>query len=133
MKEEKRTLISLVIGIWIIMVIISVIGCLFSASPLRFLFGEVVGSAIASVLCVHMYQTLDVALDLDEEHAKGHVKKGAFLRGMITVVLLFLAFYFHHWIHPIAVFLGAFGLKVAVYIRPLVEKLIVRIDKKGEM
>lgn len=123
MKEAKQSLTRLIIGIWICMIPVSVLGLVLTAGQIGFLFGELIGCVLATAMALHIYHTLDVALDLDPEHAARHAKSGSVVRSMITIVILAIGFWLRHWINPIGIFTGMMGLKLSVYLMPVYDKI----------
>lgn len=132
METAKRSRSNLVLGIWIIAVFVSVIGVIFSAKPLAFLFGELLGSAIATASAFHIYHVLDEALDLDSKYAAGHMRKGAMLRSVIMLGALAAGYLFRAWVSPVGIFLGLMGLKFAAYLHPFLEKIRKRMKERSE-
>lgn len=121
METARKSLINLIIGIWIIMILIAAVGSIFF-SPLPFLCGELFGSCAATGLVIHMYHSLDIELDIGER-AVSHARRAAFFRSVSMLAVLFLAFYFRQYIHPLGAFLGLFGMKLSVYVQPIITKI----------
>lgn len=126
MDKAKKTLISLIAGIWIVMIPIAAAGILITGT-ITFLWGELLGSFVGACLALHMYHSLDIALDIGER-ASGYTKRSAFLRSMIMLAILAFSFYFRKYVHPAGTFLGLFGMKISVYVQPIITKFL---DRRG--
>ncbi len=122
MDKAKRTLISLIAGIWIIMIPVTAAGVLVTKN-VSFLWGELVGSLASTGLSLHMYHTLDIALDIGER-ASSYAKRSAFFRSMMVLAVLALSVAFSKYIYPVGVFLGLFGMKISVYVQPIITKFL---------
>lgn len=134
MQEAKKTLIRVVLLIWVLAAVVLAAGgivCLISPFPfVPFLLGELLGSAVSSVLMFHRYQTLDVELDLERKGAVNHSKIMASLRSLIALGALFLSFYLPHVFSPVAMFAGLFATKAAALLYPIVFRTKCLSDNK---
>ena len=59
MKEAKRSLIEVIIGIWFLAVVVILAGVFFVPSKIPYVLGEVTGSLVATLMMVHLYHCLD--------------------------------------------------------------------------
>lgn len=128
MKTARTTLIETIIGIWILAVVVIVSGVFFVPNPLAYVLGEIVGSATASLLMLHMYRSIDIELDLPEKKSVNHARIMIMLRSFIELGVLFGSFYIENWVLPYTVLAGLFGRKFAPLMVPVMEKFL----KKGE-
>ena len=122
MEMATKNRNNLVLGIWIIMIPVIIIGMVMTKAW-TFLLGGLIGSIASSLLAIHMYLKLDEALDLDEEHAIRHTQKASMIRSLIMFVLLVGSYYFREWISPVGVFLGLMGLKISAYLNPFLGRI----------
>ncbi len=122
METARRSLKTLILGVWITMVVVTIIGMILTKDALGFLYGEALGSVLATAAAYHIYHTLDVALDLDKKHAANYARRGSVIRSLITIGVLLAGFYLRAFISPLGIFLGLMGLKVSVYLQPLINK-----------
>lgn len=148
METAKKSLFRLILGIWIVAVPITAAGIIITAGisetmwtglgiyrncpppgPLGFLWGDLIGSIVATGFAFHIYHTLDIALDLDSGHAAARARQGSMLRSMITIGVLIASLYFKQWINIVGVLFGILGLKLSVYLQPLLEKISVKLTK----
>lgn len=120
-KSINRALLEISIGIVLLGVLSQGIGLFIFDSMLRGTLALWFGIGMALVTAIHMYRTLDVALDLGEDASKmvmraGMIRYGAFvlLFGIIMVTKI--------W-NPLISFWGLMTLKVAAYIQPFTHKL----------
>ena len=81
------------------------------------------GIVTAEFCAVHMYRSLDRALDLSEKDAQKYMMSRSMMRyGLIIVVLLILMI--TEAGNPLCGFLGVMGLKAAAYLQPLLHKVM---------
>ena len=118
METARKSLYNLILGIWIVAVPVTIVGMLLSDPPLKFLWGELIGSVVSTGFAFHIYHTLDIALDLDSDHAASRARQGSMIRSLVTMGVLL-----------IGIFTGLLGLKVSVYLQPLMEKIGVKGTK----
>lgn len=134
MQEAKKTLIRVIVLIWILAVAVLIIGgIIYAIAPFSFLpffLGELLGSAVSSVLMIHRYQTLDVELDLERKGAVNHSKVMASLRTLIALGALFLSFYLPYLFSPVSMFAGLFATKAAALLYPIVFRTKCLSDNK---
>ena len=93
MKEAKRSLIEVIIGIWFLAVIVILAGVFFVPSKIPYVLGEVTGSLVATLMMVHLYHCLDHEMDLNRKSAVNHSRWNGFLRALIEIVVLLGSLY----------------------------------------
>ena len=124
MQEAKKTLIRVIGLIWILAAVVAVGGiaayAISSFRLLPYLLGELLGSAVSTVLMLHRYSTLDVELDLNRKSAVNHSKVMATLRTFAALAALFVGFYLPRLFNPFTVFAGLFATKAAALLYPVV-------------
>lgn len=128
--EEKKMLYELLAGI--AMLSIPELAAGFAITHrLSYVFGALLGIAIAVFMALHMYVTLKRAMLEGEAAAAKKMKFGTFLRmavmfaGMLTAVLLPEVF------SLVGVMLGILTLKLAALLQPLTNRLFDKILSKG--
>ena len=71
MQEAKKTLVRVIVLIWILAAAVAVTGIVISIfvpfALVPFLLGELLGSTVSMLLMMHRYSTLDVELDIDRK------------------------------------------------------------------
>ena len=72
MKEAKRSLIEVIIGIWFLAVVVILAGVFFVPSKIPYVLGEVTGSLVATLMMVHLYHFLDHEKDLNRKREVNH-------------------------------------------------------------
>lgn len=129
---EKQTLYALILGILISGIFFGVLGTLILTEiRLPFALGTVLGTAVACGLAVHMYRSIDEALDMEPDFAKRYMRGRSTLRMGLMGITLGAAFVLPEYLHVLGVFLGLMGLKAGAYLQPGILKLIEK-RKEGE-
>lgn len=122
-KKINETLAELLIGILLWGVIWQAGGVWFVRDKAGCSLGLWAGILTAGVCAVHMYRSLDRALDLSEKDAQKYMMSRSMMRyGLIIVVLLVLMI--TEAGNPLCGFLGVMGLKTAAYLQPLLHKVM---------
>lgn len=129
MKAARISLWEVLIGIWILALVVILAGVLWVPNPLAYVLGEVVGSATASGMMLHLYHSIDIELDLPEKKAVSHSRVMGMFRGIIEIVVLFGSFFVAEWVLPYTVFAGLLARKIAALMVPFMEKIRTRGNK----
>lgn len=134
-KKVNETLAELLAGILvcaaviqIIELIVSVVQPAFAGSVLSFVTGFWIGIATAMGLAVHMYWSIDRALDMAPKDAEGYVRRAYLLRTILILAVVGLV-YFLHLGYVMATFLGVLCLKFGAFLQPLMHKLKKKFQK----
>lgn len=131
MREARKTLIRVIVLIWILAAVVITVGIVINLIRpfplLPYVLGEVLGSVVSVFLMLHRYSTLDVELDMNKKSAVNHLKIMASLRAVIALAALMCGFWFSHLFYPFTVFTGLFGQKAAALLYPVVFR------QKGEV
>ncbi len=125
LKEKNRTLLEMYLGLLFWGMICQLVGMIFVQDKLYYTLALWFGIALASVSILHMYRTLDRALDLGEAATK-MIYKGY----MIRYVLLFVIFGIimaTKVMNPLVVFLAYMGVKVTALLQPITHKLCNKV------
>lgn len=129
MKVARISLIEVIIGIWLIAVVVILAGVFFVSNPLAYVLGEIVGSATASGMMLHLYHSIDIELDLPEKKAVNHSRVSGTVRSVVEMAVLFVSFSISGWVSPYTVLAGLLARKVAVLMVPFMEKIRTRANK----
>ena len=133
MKEKvadvNRTLLELIAGIFIYGIICQAAGLLLGADKISYSSGLWIGIITAIAAAVHMWYSLDRALDLDEGTAGKKMQAQSIVRYVMIVIIMVLTM-MNGVTNPLAAFLGLMGLKVAAYLQPFTHKLLIRFFRK---
>ena len=123
-RDVDETLFELICGILLFAVVCQLTVVWLVERKVWYSFGLWIGVAMAVAAAVHMYRTLDTALDC-EAGAEKILQKNSMLRYLVIVVL-FSIMMITRVANPLSAFLGLMGLKVAAYIQPFTHKWIHR-------
>ncbi|MDY3909328.1 MAG: hypothetical protein SOZ48_06300 [Eubacterium sp.] len=126
MKTAKISLLEVIIGIWLLAILVIFAGVFFVSNPLSYVLGEVVGSATASLMMLHLYRSLDIELDLPEKKAVNHAKFTSVVRSLIEIAVLAGSFFIAEWVMPYTVLAGLLARKFAAMLVPLMERIRTR-------
>lgn len=133
MKEKSagvnKTLLELIFGIFIYGIICQIIGGILVEDKFGYSSGLWIGIVTAVAAAVHMWHSLDRALDFDEGTAGKKMQAQSIVRYVIIVIIMVLTMV-NGITNPLAAFLGIMGLKVAAYIQPFTHKLLIRFLRK---
>lgn len=122
LKESNRTLLEMQTGLLLWGLICQIVGMLFVTDQLYYARGLWFGIVFAMISTVHMYRTLDRALDFDEEGARKIIFRGYLIRYVLFVVILFIIM-ITEVMNPLVVFMAYMGLKVTAYLQPITHKV----------
>ncbi len=128
--NARQTLFDMALGLIVCAAVAAVVGSIFVGQAHRWIFGILLGAAIAGLMLRHLYVSLDRALDMDGEHASKYMKKSAVLRILMAGAGLFIAAIFPKIFHIFGVFFGLLCLKFTAYLQPLTHK-VTKILGKG--
>lgn len=92
--------------------------------------GLIVGLILAMGMCVHMYISIEEALDRGESGAQKHVSKMYAFRVGVIFIVAGIMFYFKIG-SVVSLFIGMMGLKVSAYLQPFTHKFFQKYIGKG--
>lgn len=124
MDEGKKTLYKLLIGngIYVLLVCVAGFFLLGIQSGIPFFTGVLWSSLGSCLVTIHLYRSLDKSLDMEEEEAIAREKRQSFIRMIIMILVVGSGLVCSNLFHPVGVVMGAFALKVSVYMQPLLHK-----------
>ena len=125
-----RTLLELSIGsvIWGIACQLTIVW--FVQDKADYSLGLWLGVILAVAAGVHMWWSLDRALDFMQDAAVKMMTKYNILRYLVIVVVM-AAIMMSGFANPLSAFLWLMGLKVAAYIQPFTHKICTNLYKEG--
>ncbi|MBR3468806.1 MAG: ATP synthase subunit I [Lachnospiraceae bacterium] len=126
LRKKNRTVLEMELGIIALGILFQLGSVFFPGSRLERAVSLFLGSVLAGVAVLHMYRTLDRALDLDAGDAQKAIYKGYVLRYVFFALVLVLSA-LTGWLNPLLIFLGYMTLKFTAYLQPLTHKLCNRI------
>lgn len=128
-KRINETLAELISGVLIIGVLIQLAAFLVSGFLLPFVTGFWIGIATAVFLAVHMYRSIDRALDMAPGDAEKYMRKAYVIRTMVILAVAAVVTYFKLG-YVMATFVGVLCLKFGAFLQPLVHKISGKFKKK---
>lgn len=121
LRKVNRALLELSVGILFMGCMCQLIGMWFVADGLLYTVALWLGVVLALITVMHMYRTLDRALDLGADATKAVTRANVVRYACIVVVFgIVLA---TGVLNPLITFMGLMSLKVAAYIQPFTHKL----------
>ncbi|EET62606.1 hypothetical protein BRYFOR_05641 [Marvinbryantia formatexigens DSM 14469] len=126
-KNLHPTLKELLCGIFLWGLLLALVLVWFSDSKPAFLLSLFAGVLAAAGMAFHMCHFIEDSLELTQEDASRHMKKGTVLRIAAAMVLAVLVWLLDGDI--VAVFLGLLTLKLGAYTQPLIHRLTGRAKK----
>lgn len=122
-RKINETLAELMIGIFLWGIFWQAAGVWFVSDKVSCSLGLWLGVLTAELCALHMYRSLDRALDLSEKDAQKYMTSRSMVRyGLIIAALLVLMI--TEAGNPLCCFLGVMGLKAAAYLQPLLHKVM---------
>ena len=126
-KQAKDTLYTLMLGTDVFGIIFGALGTLlFVDARASFACGVLLGMVTACSIAVHLYKTIDKALDMAPESAVSYTRRMALLRIGLMGIPIILALLVPAYLHVLGVFLGLLGLKAGAFLQPGILKLLQR-------
>lgn len=129
MKKVKQTLKEMFAGLAVWLLLVLIILVIISSNKVAMALGVLLGGSSALGLLLHMYHHLDIALDMDIQHAQSHIQVSSMKRLFFMAVVMALSMIMYKYIHPLGTVLGLFGMKISAYMQPIVHKIAGHIQK----
>lgn len=124
----NETLVELILGIFVWGIFWQAAGVWFVEDKPGCSIGLWIGILTAALCAVHMYRSLDRALDLPEKDAQKYMTtRNLFRYGFIVIILGILMI--TKAANPLCAFLGVISLKAAAYMQPLTHKCLGKWKK----
>ncbi len=134
-RKINETLLELITGIVTAGVLIQIIEILVSVaypelagSRMSFALGLWIGVVTSVGLSVHMYWSIDRALDMQSGDAEKYMRKAYIIRTVAIFVVAGIVTYFKLG-YVMAYFLGVLCLKFGAFLQPLMHKIRERFRK----
>lgn len=121
LRKINRALLELCLGIVFLGLLCQLIGMWFAENKLYYTLALWLGVLLAFITAVHMYRTLDKALDCGADAVKMVTKANLIRYGCIVIV--FGIVLLTGVLNPLISFMGIMTLKVAAYMQPFTHKL----------
>lgn len=124
-KRIHRALLELWLGILFVGLLLQFIGMWFAKNWILYTVALWVGIVVALLMVLHMYKTLDKALELGPGAQKSMLI--ANMVRYICVVIVFVIILLTDILNPLITFMGVMTVKVAAYLQPFTHKLCNKI------
>ena len=127
-KDDSRTLVLLIAGMLIWFALLSVPVLLFTSDKLRCELGLLAGTIAGIAMAVSMNISASKVLYM-ENHQSSYLAWLSAIR-LLVVAALIILFGFTGWVNVITMIAGVFGLKISVYINPVLQRVFHKKIKK---
>ncbi len=127
--EAGRTLAELILGIVVVSAVIALIGTIVLPGRWYFLGGVIAGAVTAVLLVINMYDSIEVAISLNEKRARSYASRHAVIRILITAVLLGIAIWINIYTFA-GMALGVASLKVSGLLHGPMQTLFRKLLKE---
>lgn len=122
LKNVNRTVLEMYIGIIFWGLVCQLVGSFLVENQGLYARSLWFGILFAMVNTIHMYRSLDKALDFDEKTASKMIYRSYLIR-YISVAAVLLIIMITEVMNPLVVFLAYMGLKVTAFLQPITHKL----------
>lgn len=122
LKKVNRTLLEMYLGLFFWAIVCQIVGAVFTDNQLYYAKSLWFGILFAVISILHMYRSLDRALDFGEKDANKMILRGYLIRYVLFILILFIIMY-TEVMNPLIVFLAYMGIKVTALIQPITHKL----------
>jgi hypothetical protein len=130
--KKNQTLLELLVGIVVLGIGIQIVCVIVSKNYLYDAVGLWSGIGICCFSAIHMWRSIEDAVDLGEAGATKHVRLGYATRMVVALLVIGAVIYFRIG-NYVTLLIGVFPLKLAAYLQPFTHKLFQKIQnvKKG--
>lgn len=130
-ERINETLGELIVGILVSGLIIQLGAIAVTGFLPKFAIGLWIGVLTAAGLAVHMYRSIDHALDMDPDSANKYMRKTYLIRTIAILAVAGLVTYFRVG-YVMATFVGMLCLKFGAFLQPLTHRLFGKKKKESE-
>lgn len=120
---KNSTLKELLIGIGIVGIVFQILCLILFDRHLYHAIGLWTGIGISFVITIHMQRSIEDGLDIAGDAGVKHMKTAYLLRTGISVLVMATVMYYG-WGNPLTILLGIMALKIAVYLQPVMHKVL---------
>ncbi|MCR4617812.1 MAG: ATP synthase subunit I [Lachnospiraceae bacterium] len=131
LKKRNRTVLELWTGMTLVGIICEIFVLIFSQSKGMASASLWLGVVLGFASSIHMYKSLDRALDFPEAAAKKKIVFSYSIRYAV-VIAVFAIICITDFFNPLLVFLGYMTLKIGALIQPQTHKLYVMLFHEKE-
>ncbi len=122
LRHKNRTLLEMYLGMLFLGLVCQIVGAFFVQNQWRYAASLWFGILLAAISALHLYRTLDSALDFDEKTASKLIFRGYVIR-YVSVAVILLIITITDALNPLVVFMAYMSLKVTALIQPITHKL----------
>lgn len=122
-RNINQTVWELIIGIVLVNALLEVIGLIFVSQKGAYTIGLILGMLLAIGMVFHMNMSIEKAMDIGGEHAKGYMLKSYAIR-TIVVLIVIVCVGVLKFANLLSLLLGIMTLKVAAYLQPITHKFM---------
>lgn len=122
-RNINHTVWELIIGIVLVNALLEVIGLIFVSQKGAYTIGLILGMLLAIGMVFHMNISIEKAMDIGGEHAKGYMLKSYAIR-TIVVLIVIVCVGVLKFANLLSLLLGIMTLKVAAYLQPITHRFM---------
>lgn len=130
-RRINETLLELIVGILISGAVIQLVAVAVSGFRAEFASGFWIGIAAAIGLAVHMYRSIDRALDMDPKDAEKYMRRAYMIRALAILATAGVVAYLKLG-YAMATFIGVFCLKFGAFLQPLTHRVLGKRNHGGK-
>ena len=120
-RNINQTVWELIIGIVLVNALLEVIGLIFVSQKGAYTIGLVLGMLMAIGMVFHMNISIEKAMDIGGEHAKGYMLKSYAIRTVVVLAVIVCVGVLK-FANLLSLLLGIMTLKVAAYLQPITHR-----------
>ncbi len=129
--KKNSTLTEVLIGIMLSGLFAQLVCLIFFERYLYHAIGLWTGILVSIGMAIHMQRSIEDGLDLMGDTGVKHMRNAYLTRTVVSVVIIATVIYFD-WGNPITILVGITAFKLAIYLQPLVHKVLEKLRKGGE-
>ena len=122
-RNINQTVWELIIGIVLVNALLEVIGLIFVSQKGAYTIGLVLGMLMAICMVFHMNISIEKAMDIGGEHAKGYMLKSYAIRTVVVLAVIVCVGVLK-FANLLSLLLGIMTLKVAAYLQPITHRFM---------
>ena len=124
MREEKQTLMEMIIGLLIGTLLVGTIGVLIASNKLAYILGVLFGSIVALIVLFQMYYSLGKSVDMEGKRATRYSVTASIVRMALMGVALAVGVLWPQLFSVVGILFGLLSLKLCAFIQPLIHKVL---------
>ncbi len=122
LRQKNRTVLEMHMGILFVGIVCQIVGAFLVKEQWMYAKSLWFGILLALINVIHMYHTLDRALDYDEKTANKLIFRGYMIRYVIVIFFMVIIM-ITGVMNPLIVFMAYMSLKVTAFLQPITHKL----------